>query len=325
MINKLTKEQERAMDEYVVKWKAIGLSTERCNRPQAEKAIDEAYRLSELKIPSRKVWVESPLAALIVAALDDAFPGDDPKKFVKASADIVKMYMKNGEPKRSNKYIKKAKEQDFKQALSEYNSGFIYGNQDAGWLAFYSFFKNEMKIQLTEKLDPLFELAYSAGWILPFDDLVIFSERPTGLHMEGDQLHKDMAPAVSYADGFSIYSLHGVRVPKEIVMTAWDKMDVNLITKTTNAEIRRELVRKIGIERVCDKLNAQCVDKGTFAGNDYELLLLDIGDGRKRPYLKMKNPSIGVFHIEGVAPECKTVMDAIKFRNGSTITPEVVT
>lgn len=51
---------------------------------------------------------------------------------------------------------------------------------------------------------------------------------------------------------------------------------------------------------------------------DYELLWLGLEDGRTRPYLKMKNPSIGVYHIEGVHPTCRTVRQALNWRNGLT-------
>jgi hypothetical protein len=44
-------------------------------------------------------------------------------------------------------------------------------------------------------------------------------------------------------------------------------------------------------------------------------LSIDLGDGRYRPYLKMINPSLGVVHVEGVHPDCKTVEEAICFRN----------
>jgi hypothetical protein len=44
--------------------------------------------------------------------------------------------------------------------------------------------------------------------------------------------------------------------------------------------------------------------------------MLDLGDGQKRPYLKMLNPSIGVFHIEGVPADITTVRQAINWRAG---------
>ncbi len=51
----------------------------------------------------------------------------------------------------------------------------------------------------------------------------------------------------------------------------------------------------------------------------YELLLLDLKDGRRRPFLKMLNPSSFEYHIEGVPPGCDTIQDALNWRNGDRI------
>src|SRR3990167_5042032 len=83
-----------------------------------------------------------------------------------------------------------------------------------------------------------------------------------------------------------------------------------MLFKEQNAEIRREIVRKIGMERIILKCGATVLDKK----GDYELLAFDIGDGRIRPYLKMKNPSIFTWHVEGVAPGIKTVDEALTWR-----------
>jgi len=80
------------------------------------------------------------------------------------------------------------------------------------------------------------------------------------------------------------------------------------------------MVRKIGIDRICYKLGTAIDKQG-----DYELLLIDIGDERKRPYLKMLNPSIGTWHVEGVHPHCKTVEQALNWRNQTEEKPEVLT
>jgi hypothetical protein len=75
------------------------------------------------------------------------------------------------------------------------------------------------------------------------------------------------------------------------------------------------------IERVCQKLDAKVLDK---QGN-YELLNLNLGENRIRPYLKMINPSTGTFHIEGVEPKIKTVVEALNWRNQTEETPEIIT
>lgn len=166
--------------------------------------------------------------------------------------------------------------------------------------------------------------AFAAGlwcfWITDSD--VIALPRPTLELNVHDQLHSERGPAVHWDDGEQVFFfLNGVHVPREIVETPASELDPRLLLRERNVEVRRELVRKIGIERVCEVLEAKCLDR---QGN-YELLLLDLQDGRTRPFLKMKNPSIGVYHIEGVAPECSTVAEALAWRNQSDVPPSVLT
>jgi len=102
-------------------------------------------------------------------------------------------------------------------------------------------------------------------------------------------------------------------VPENLVMTEAENINCTLILKETNAEVRREYIRKIGIDKVIEKLGAKTVQKSS--DNVYELLNFDIIDGTYRPYLKMKNPSIGTWHVEGIHPDCKTIDQALGFRN----------
>jgi hypothetical protein len=136
-------------------------------------------------------------------------------------------------------------------------------------------------------------------------------------------LHSETGPAIAWRDGYAEFFLHGVAVPEALVMTAGEDLDPReWVLKQANVEVRREAVRKIGIERVCERLGAKVIDR---QGDMYELLDLDLGDQRYRPYLKMRNPSIGVFHIEGVHPSCRTVEAALKWRNGTANAPSVLT
>ncbi len=165
--------------------------------------------------------------------------------------------------------------------------------------------------------------AYEAGlWLFWLTDTeVIALPRPI-LQVRGQQLHSEPAPAVRWPAGEEEYFvLNDVLVPREIVETPANALDPRLMLHERNTEVRREIVRKIGIERVCEELDAKCID----SQGDYELLLLDLQDGRHRPYLKMKNPSIGVYHIEGVLPGCETVAQALAWRNQSDIPPSVLT
>ena len=165
--------------------------------------------------------------------------------------------------------------------------------------------------------------AHEAGLLLFWitTEQVIALTRPA-IRLNGEQLHSDRGPAVCWPDGGQqYYFLNDVHVPKEIVETPARELDPRLMLREQNAQVRREIVRKIGIERICQALEAQSLDRQ----GDYELLLLDLQDGRTRPYLKMKNPSVGVYHIEGVAPECRTVAEALAWRNQSDLPPTVLT
>ncbi len=60
-----------------------------------------------------------------------------------------------------------------------------------------------------------------------------------------------------------------------------------------------------------------CIRIANYNHGFLELLSIDLpgllDDCR---YLKMKNPSIGVWHLEGVDRDCKTVQSAINWRAG---------
>jgi hypothetical protein len=169
---------------------------------------------------------------------------------------------------------------------------------------------------------PLVE-AYEAGlwkyWVA--SEEMLAAPRPRVRLREG-RLHGDGVSAVLWESGESLHFLNGVLVPERVALTPARELDSRLVVETRNAEVRREIVRKIGVERVVTELGAVCVDRS----GDYELLMLDLGDRRRRPFLKMKNPSVpGVYHVEGVHPDCSTVREALAWRNGTDTPPSVLT
>jgi len=303
MITSLTDAQIRAMSCYIKKWISIGLSTEPFTVEECTEIINNFYR-EVLKFgPPQIVIKESPRSCWTY--IEDA---------VGQKMDIVYPY--------------------------------TYGQFDASVFSFYDYCKNELPIKIDEELWKKFlcwQCTSKLGIIYMFDDIAIVSMKPTSIKLNSaGQLHNEDGPAITFADGIEIYSLNGVSMKKEFVMTPWDQLDCNLIITEQNAEVRRELIRKIGIERVIDKIGAEVIDKKEIVVNrsehasiidnsivdhvlKYELLIFDIGDGRKRPFLKMINPSIGTYHIEGVHPDCKTVDDALEFRNGTKEPPIILT
>lgn len=165
--------------------------------------------------------------------------------------------------------------------------------------------------------------AFLAGvWFVVWTDTHLYWVAKPTVHTETSTgsrrpLHNDHGPACAN-DVENLYFLHGVLVPEWLVETPAEKLDPRKLTEIENAEERREFVRKVGIDRCWHKLA-----KVLHRDGDYELGTIDCGDGRQRPFLKMANPSVPeVWHVEGCHPDCKTVQEALNFRN--SLTPDMI-
>ncbi len=65
---------------------------------------------------------------------------------------------------------------------------------------------------------------------------------------------------MEFPDRWRIFALNGVRVPRELAVTPARKLDTRLVLKERNTEVRREIVRKIGMERIAMALGAVTLD-----------------------------------------------------------------
>jgi hypothetical protein len=129
---------------------------------------------------------------------------------------------------------------------------------------------------------------------------------------------------MQYPDGWAIWSLHGVRVPEWLAVTPSGQLDPIRIHEIENAEVRKEFVRKVGLERLLRGLNARLVHSSSVClrtpecerwPTTYHLYELDYGHDTRRRVLRMDNPSLpGVEHVEYVPMECDTVEQAMNAR-----------
>lgn len=153
------------------------------------------------------------------------------------------------------------------------------------------------------------------GLYYPLDEIVIVGSKPSIICRNSTgQLHADEKPAVEWHDGFKLYFLNGISMETHYVMTPAEKINVKDILKESNVDVRRELIRKVGIERVMSELPSKLLNKK----DNYELYSIDLSEEVKNAkFLKMTNPSIGVFHVEAVDPSCNTVAQALLWRNNN--------
>lgn len=155
----------------------------------------------------------------------------------------------------------------------------------------------------------------------PLTDVMIVQRRPCEVHRTRDRWHREGGPALRYPDGYAVWALNGVSVPQWLAEPPVEQINLRRLVEIQNADSRREFVRKVGIDRIAAALATKLLD----TLGDYELLDLDLGDDRCRPYLKMRNPSLGCWHLEGVDPSCLTVREALAWRNETQDLPKTLT
>ncbi len=135
-----------------------------------------------------------------------------------------------------------------------------------GWYwggAFTSFFREIGNLDLNGDLwrrgIAYEETIQSACWWYPHRDFLMVCERPRQIHRElvnsnrprgfgSHRLHNEKSAAVSWADGWGVYSIHGVRVTQQIV-EAPETLTTYEIETEKNAEVRRVMIDRYGPKR----------------------------------------------------------------------------
>ena len=165
--------------------------------------------------------------------------------------------------------------------------------------------------------------------VYPFNNFCVLSNHPEKISRKNKRLHCENGMALKYRDGWGLWCLHGVTVPQWLVETPVREIDCRRFAEIKNVEVRREFVWKVGVDRIVQ----QGCGKVISTQGDYQLININLGGSTGTwPYLKMLNPSIGVWHLEHVTKECCTVQQAINFRasrmpslQGRDWKPEVIT
>lgn len=292
MITKLTKKQEKQIQEYVEKYIKIAFSTGPSPRgPETKEMIAKIYKeFKGQEAPKQIIHVKSPLEAW-----------------------------------------KKIKELYSNDDIGSFCWPYLDGSYSANVFAYYDFMREVMGIKFENSHYDLWKQTINYGMIFTLDDVCVISDKAEKIsYNENFDFHCDGAPAFVYGgdDPIEFYRLNRVDCPKWLVMTAAEDIDPMKIHEITNAEVRREFVRKVGLDRIVHKLGGKIIDTEEIQVKTphnpdwvckYELLEVNYGNNTKRRVLKMPNPSMeGIFHVEYVPIECETVRDAMNFRLNRT-------
>jgi len=164
------------------------------------------------------------------------------------------------------------------QLESQLGSNYFAGQQWCAWEVFYDFCRR-IGVKYSGDEDALLDLwleqSRTCHWWWPYKGLVLASARPIVLHVDdAGRLHCDDGPALAYADGWSIYAWHGLRLENTDIITRPESITVDQIQQETNAEIRRVLLERHGTERFIRDSGAIPVHADT-CGSLYRIELPD--------------------------------------------------
>lgn len=182
---------------------------------------------------------------------------------------------------------------------------------------FLSFFQDVVKLDIDySNYEPYKDLTV-AGFRILDREFAMISEKPISIKMKNSLAHNLEGPAIEYMDGTKLYMAYGNLIPSWIITTPKSQITKEMILQEKNADFRRYLIERIGIERYLNILGeCDIIDSyESSVGGKYELIKVNIND-EETTYLKMKNQSEFVYHVEGVPNEIKTVKQALMFRNG---------
>ena len=165
------------------------------------------------------------------------------------------------------------------------------------------------------------QAAINGGFRWMHPKFCLVSDFPEILRVNSqNQPHAEFGPSHRWRDGFSIWHLNGVRVEQWMAESHPDDLDARRVLQIENVDQRREVIRRMGSERLVAQLDATVLDVETReVGGRYELLAIDMNHGEPWRFLKMNNQSIGAVHVEAVPRQCETVRHAINWRASQDI------
>jgi hypothetical protein len=122
-----------------------------------------------------------------------------------------------------------------------------FGHLDSSWVGYYSFLQS-IGVSSTEPLEGIKRLTESCGWWWPYENMAFMTARPVELHRDNrGRLHNETGMAIRYADGWGLYSWHGIIVPEYVILLP-EPITFEMINAEPNAEVRRVLIERFGLD-----------------------------------------------------------------------------
>jgi len=302
MITSITSNQSRLLDACREKWIAKGLSTTPATLDDAVRIKNGVYKfLGKSQVP--------------VAILNNP---------IEAWAAVCLFGIsRNQVESQVGSQVESQVESQVRSQVESQSVDFIWpwldGKFYASYCSYLDAFINVFKLRNIPDVAWFLDCA-NVELIYPLDNICIMSNNFTKLHKNEKGLHNFNGAAVEYASGYKIYAMNGVIVPEWLAETPAYALSFEEYAKITNADIKAEFVKKAGIERLisCGKEIDTYKNYNNEWWNKSEYRLIDMSSVLQgfdyAPHLLMVNQTTKTFHLEGVTPNCKTLIDAFKMR-----------
>ncbi len=130
---------------------------------------------------------------------------------------------------------------------------------------------------------------------------------------EDGRLHRDSGPAVQYDNGSGLWFWKGVRVPEEVILRPREITSKQILAEQ-NAEVRRVMIERVGIERFVRESGAREVHPHEM-GRLFEIDLPGDPD-RVLKAVQVECPSTGRLYFLRVPPAIDRADDAVAWTFG---------
>jgi len=284
LIEHMTPEDAGRLPCYRDEWMVRGLATGPCDRPAIEAAMREVYRAAGHEPPGIVIWMDSPLGGVLASAvlrqgrgqlagqLGGQLAGQLGGQLAGQLGGQLSAQLRGqlrdqlgdqlGDQLRDQLWDQlgdqlgdQLRDQLWDQLWEQLGDQLrdqlnvrMDGQHDIPWVAWWEYAR-QIGVELTDaQRDWLAGMCGMAdtGWWWPMEGCVVLTERPAALHRDAQgRLHSETGPALSYSDGYGLWAVHGVRVPRDVVEDP-DALTVERIMAEPNSEVRRVMCERMG-------------------------------------------------------------------------------
>jgi len=248
MIEELTDEQWKQVDEAFEEGLGWGLSTEPADRPKAEESITGLYKAADLE-PPKFVWAEDQRQmqrALALIDMEKSTWEEMAERGVPAVVEELWCDKWEGE-------------------ADARASDTVRGSGQAYWVQHYSAVRDITGIQYEPEDDARLRmwagLVQSAGWWAPYEKWCMISDRPEMIKTDEDgNLHCEDGPAYVGRGGLKHYAWHGQSIPAEWIESP-ESITADIVFGWSNVDQRAIAAEIMGWPKILELVDAKLLDK----------------------------------------------------------------